>query len=112
MNIAVTMRMSQCFAVQLGFVIRCSMKDNFGTHALHCGYLTGIGIFRDDDNGLDSEESRSVCDGLPMIAGRSGNHASFAFLRAELRNQVDAPTHFEGPYRLVIFMFDKHFGAK
>src|SRR6266699_549395 len=103
MNIAVTMRMSQFFALRLTFFIGRVLKANSGTHALHCGYLTGIGIFRDDDNGLDSEESRSVCDGLPMIAGRSGNHASFAFLRAELRNQVDAPTHFEGPYRLVIF---------
>ncbi len=39
-----------------------------------------------------------------MIAGGSGDDASCTLFRAELRDEVDASTDFEGSHRLVVFV--------
>src|SRR6266700_6037444 len=103
MNIAIAVLSSQCFTVQFRLIVICAMKDDFCSHALHCGNFARIGVFGDDNNCFDTKEPRCVCDGLPMIAGGSSDDATLALLRGELGNQIDAAAHFESSYWLVVF---------
>ena len=107
MDIAIAVRARQFFAVQLGFVVGRAMLDDLGAHTFHGGNLARIGFFGDDDDGFNAEKTRGIGDGLSMIAGRGRDDAAFALLSTELRNKVDAATHLEGPYWLVVLVFYK-----
>ncbi|HLX40764.1 MAG TPA: hypothetical protein VKR42_09530, partial [Ktedonobacteraceae bacterium] len=87
------------------------MKHHFRLHALHRGNLAGIGLFRYDNPRPHTKQSRRVSHRLSMIASRSGNHTSCAFVRAQPRNKIDAATHFESTHWLVIFVFYVNFRA-
>src|SRR5258706_12025995 len=107
MDIAIAVYACQFFAVQLGFVEGRTVLDDLGTHTFHGGNLARVGLFGHDDDGFDTEEACGIGDGLPVIAGGGRDDAAIALLSTELRNKVDAATHLEGPYRLVVLVFYK-----
>ena len=107
MDIAIAVRARQFLAVQLGFVVDRATLDDLRAHTFHGSNLARIGLFGNDDNGPDAEETRGIGNRLPVIAGGGGDNAALALLRTKLGNKIDAAAHLEGPYRLVVLVFYK-----
>jgi hypothetical protein len=47
-----------------------------------------------------------------VVAGRRGDHAAFALLGAQLRDEVDATAHLERADRLVVLVLDVDLGPE
>ena len=88
------------------------MHNDLRAHTRDGGDFPRIGAFRHDDAGRNTKEPGSVRDGLAMVAGGGGNHATLAILVGELREIVDSPADFEGSDWLIVLVFDMNREAK
>ena len=90
---------------------RLALEHHLGAEGAGGGDLHEGGVRRHDDGGVDAEALGVPGDGLGMIAGRHGDDAARAFLRAERQHLDQRAALLERGGRLQVLVFDPDVGA-
>lgn len=88
------------------------MKYDLRAHRADGLDFDRIGIFGKRDRRPYAEDSRSVRNGLAVIAAAGGDHPAPALFRRKIGDEIDAAAHFKRADGLMVLMLDVNFRAE
>ena len=108
MHVAPAFPRRQIFNPFARLVEVATLLDDLRTEHANRRNLVGIGAHRHDDAAADAMKLAGQSQRLPVVSGARRDHASLAFLVAELTHQVETAANLEGTGRVVVLVLDQH----
>ena len=83
--------------------------DQGGSECAYRSVLVRIVAERHDHHARNAVHAGGERDRLPVIAGARRNHATYALIRRQRRDEIEAAADLEGARRIVVLVFDLEF---